>query len=162
MISETGYTWVDVDNICLSSNWPLFRDDFVLGYEFHDWLGKDHITNSVLGYKKDSQFADYLLCEAHSFDKTAIFWDELGAGLLQKGIQTFGYENYIQKRSVFNPIECKSWGKLWSNIELELVLRETKDSLTVNCYHEMSRRAGIDRNHFPTGSALDYFWNKYF
>jgi len=162
MIRETGCIWVDVDNICLSKDWPTFENDIVLGYEFHDWLGRDRITGSVLGYKKESEFADFLVNNADSFDKSTIHWEQLGSELISKGVQIFGYENLIQNREVFNPIVCTSWEKLWSEKDLDFVLKESEKSLSINCYNEMGRRAGIDRNNFRSGSALDYFWNKYF
>jgi hypothetical protein len=158
MIKQTGRAWVDTDIICMSSDWN-FKNNTFASIE-HTVLGS-FVTGGVLGLPQDSDIVDYLIHESTNFDKTKIVWNEVGPALVDKAFKKFNYQEYIYPQEIFCGISLYDFENLWNPNKLQDILSLESVSKSISAYNQMTTRAGKDKNSFPTGSALDYFYHKF-
>jgi hypothetical protein len=156
MIQKTGLTWTDTDNICLQNRWRF--PDYLFGMQ-----GGPHkiVANGLLRAPKNSPLIKDLVNIANDFDKKKIKWGEIGPQLLTEKIHEYKLNKYIQEPQVFYPVHYWEWKDLFDPEKRNVVLRKTRNSHTVQIWHQMLNREGFDNNNFPKGSAMDYFYKKY-
>lgn len=158
MIKKTGLAWVDADTICLSDDWN-FKDNIYASEEIHG--GGRMVVGGVLSLPQNSEIVNYLILESQNFDKSKIKWSEIGPLLVNKAFHNFGYMDYVYPQKVFCGINFKNWNILWEPSKLDYVLKITKESKSISVYNQQCTRFKIDKNNFPPGSAMDYFYNKF-
>lgn len=156
MIQKTGLTWTDTDNICLQDKWRF--PEYLFGMQ-----GGPHkiVANGLLRAPKDSQLISDLVEIANNFNKKKIKWGEIGPQLLTEKIHNYKLNQYIQEPVVFYPVNYWEWKDLFDPLKRLEVLNKSKRSHTVQIWHQMLNREGLDKDNFPEGSAMDYFYRKY-
>lgn len=157
MIQNTDLAWTDLDNICLSDKWDF--DNIIAGFE--DDNGVKQVVGAVLYLKPDSEILKYLIDKSSSFDKTKIVWAEIGPKLVHEAFNIFNLIDHVQDTNTFYPIKYTEWDLLWKPSTKKIALEKVSQSKCISIYHHMVKRAGIDRNKFPQGSAIEYFYNKF-
>lgn len=156
MIQKTGLTWTDTDNICLKSRWKFPK--YVFGLQ-----GGGHglVANGLLGAPAKSDLIKDLVETSSNFDKSEIKWGEIGPQLLTDRIKKYDLEKYIQNPTVFYPVNYWEWKWLFDPEYTNKVLRLSSNSYTIQIWNQMLNRDGIDKDSFPEGSVMDYFYRKY-
>lgn len=156
MIQKTGLTWTDTDNICLQNRWRF--PDYIFGMQ-----GGPHkiIANGILRAPKNSPIIKDLASAANNFDKSKIKWGEIGPQLLTKKVSEYKLNKYIQEPQVFYPVNYWEWQDLFDPKKGKVIIRKTRNSHTVQIWHQMLNREGFDKDNFPKGSAMDYFYKRY-
>ena len=156
MIMKTGLTWTDTDNICLKKRWRFPK--YLFGMQ-----GGPHkiVANGLLNAPKNSELIKVLVDISNDFNKKDIKWGEIGPELLTEKIHQYELNRYIQDPDVFYPINYWEWKDLFDPEKINHVLRRSSNSHTIQIWHQMLNREGIDKNDFPKGSAMDYFYKKY-
>jgi hypothetical protein len=157
MIQDTGLIWTDTDNICLKSDWSF--SEYIFGIEE---AASNRVANSLLFAPKDSPLLLDLIEQSQSFDRKLITWSEIGPQLLTDLIKKHGLQDYAMPPNVFYPVHFSAWKSLWQEERFSTVKEYIKYSYTLQVWNQMRNREGIDPNHFPEGSALDYFYNLYY
>lgn len=165
MVDKFDMIWVDADTLCCSDNWNFFKDDLLFSKEYGG--AKDYFVGGVLSLPTDSLISNYLVRKSSKFDLNSIKWAEIGPILLSNAIKSFDYESYAQDPQVLCMIEMKEAFKFWSRRHArEIILRtrepETKSASLYNGMLTIFGRQNINTDNIPRGSAMDYFYNKYF
>jgi hypothetical protein len=158
MIKQTGMTWVDADVLCMSADWK-FKDNIFASLEKTS-IG-DFVTGAVLGLPKDSEIIEWLVHESTNYDKNKIFWSEVGPSMVTNGFKKFNYMEYVYPQEIFCGISIYDFEDLWNPDKLQDILSLEGISKSISAYNQMTTRAKKDKNNFPIGSALDYFYNKF-
>lgn len=154
MIQKTGLAWVDADTICLTSNWN-FKDNIYAGFE------KDMVVGGVLSLPQDSPALKYLIKKSTSFDKTKINWIDVGPALVDKTFRKHDLMDYVYSEQTFCGIHFSEWQKLWKPKFFKEIKRLERTGKSISIYNSMVTRAEIDKNVFPRGSAMEYFYRKF-
>lgn len=156
MIQKTGLIWTDTDNICLKSRWSF--PQYCYGLQ-----GGGHgiVANGILKAPSDSKLIKDLVEASSSFNKEEIKWGEIGPQLLTEKIKENNLENYIQRPRVFYPINYWEWEDLFIPERTSHVVSVSSESYTIQIWHQMLNRIGYDKNNFPEGSVMDFFYKKY-
>lgn len=156
MISKTGLTWTDTDNICLKSKWNF--PEYLFGMQ-----GGPHkiVANGLLRAPMNSQLVADLMEYANSFDKNQISWGEIGPQLLTAKIKEHKLTAFIKTPIVFYPINYWEWEDIFNPLKKEEVLNRSQKSHTIQIWNQMLNRNGIDNNNLPEGSAIDYYCKLY-
>jgi hypothetical protein len=155
MIKKTGLTWTDTDSVCLRSDWDF--GDYLFGFE-----EDDRLANGILRMPQDSDLINFLIKNSIKYDKSKIIWSEIGPLLVTKGANRFKVLKYAQPPEVFYPIHFWQWKKIWLRDYKQEVLNKCKDAHTLQIWNQFLNREGIDKNNLPKGSAIEYFYDKYF
>lgn len=158
MIKKTGRAWVDADIICMSKDWN-FKDNIFACLE-KSIIG-DFVTNAILSLPKNSEIVDYLVYESTNFDKSKIVWNEVGPALVDRAFKKFNYMEYVYPQEIFCGISADNFEDLWNPNKLQDILLLEGISKSISAYNQMTTRAKKDKNNFPIGSALHYFYNKF-
>jgi len=144
---ESGSTWVDLDVLCLSSNWPA--DIFLAGLET-----KRRINNAVLRVPGESSLLRDLINFSKKPENPNNF-GETGPFLLTKLMEKNKGSLEPQPQEVFYPV--KHWEtNLLIDPNYYLVAKDrVTNSLAVHLYNELIIRAAIPKNMLPPkGSFL--------
>jgi hypothetical protein len=158
MIKQTGRAWVDTDIICMSSDWN-FKDNIFASLE-KTAIG-DFVTGGVLGLPKDSEIVDWLVNESTNYDKSKIFWSEVGPFMVTDAFKKFNFMEYVYPQETFCGININDFEDLWNPNKLQDILSLESVSKSISAYNQMTTRAKIDKNNLPNGSAIEYFYNKF-
>jgi hypothetical protein len=154
MIKKTGLTWVDADTVCLSPDWDSLGDTYAC-------LENETVVGGVLSLPKDSEALDYLIRKSTQFDKTKIKWTDVGPALVDKAFRSFGLMEHVYPMDIFCGIHWSKWEKLWNPKYIKEIKKLEQTGKSISIYNSMVTRSGIDKNNFPKGSAMDYFYNKF-
>lgn len=157
MIEKTGLTWIDADIICMTEDWN-FKDNIYCSKE----LESNAATGAVLSLPRDSDAIKFLIRESEAFDMSKLSWSEIGPVLVNRAFNEFGLSDYIYDYRTFCGIGYTEYYKLWLPSELENILKTTASSKAVSMYNQMCKINGIDRSYLPVGSAIEYFYNKFY
>ena len=158
MIKETGLIWIDADIICLSDNWN-FDNNIFASIEDGDW--GTFVNGGILSLNKNSEIVDFLIDESFKFDKDKIIWSEVGPALLTTAFNKFDYMQYAYPQETFLGIGLGEFKDLWDPNKKNKILDLYKTSKSISAYNHQVVREGINRDTFPLGSAMDYFYNKF-
>lgn len=159
MINKTGKVWIDADVLCMSPDWN-FKDNIFASVESVA-NNPDCIAGGVLSLPQNSEIINYLIEESVNFDKNKIVWGEIGPQLLDKAFKKFNYLEYAYPHKVFFGINYTQYDYMWRPDKLKDVLELEKESKSISMYNQMITRSGKDKNDFPEGSAIEYFYKKF-
>ena len=157
MIQKTGLAWVDADTICLSPNWN-FEDNIFASWE----IGMDPcVVGGVLSLPKDSEIVKYLVSSVDSIDITTAGWATMGPHLLHTAFKKYDYMKYAYHYKVFLGIQIHEWITLWTPQGFDFVMGLYDTTKCISLYNAMATAAGIDKNSLPSGSAMEFFYNRF-
>jgi hypothetical protein len=155
MIKKTGLIWTDTDSICLKSDWDF--GDYLFGFE-----EDERLANGILKMPQNSDLINFLIKHSVDYDKTKIVWSEIGPLLVTKGANMFNVIKHAQRPEVFYPIHFWQWKKIWLSESCEEVLKKCEGSHTIQIWNQFLNREGINKNKLPRGSAMEYFYKKFY
>lgn len=154
MIYKTGLSWVDADTICLTSDWDM-KDNTYAGFE------RDMVVGGVLSLPQDSLALRYLIKASTKFDKTKINWIDVGPALVDKVFRKYSLMDYVYSEKTFCGIHWSEWEKLWSPKHIKEIKKLEQTGKSISIYNSMVTISGRDKNDFPKGSAMEYFYDKF-
>jgi hypothetical protein len=152
MIKKTGLTWIDVDTLCLSSDWN-FPNQFIFGKGFDE---NDHIITGVLGIPKDHPVLDHIILSFSQMDISSTSWTGY-MFVVTKSLKKFRLFNLFQKAEIFSPIDWKEIDVLYKKEKFDYVMSKINNSKCMAIYNSSLNTLGVDQNIFPEGSAMEYF-----
>jgi hypothetical protein len=158
MIQKTGRTWIDCDQLCMSADWD-FEEDILASIEYS--LYGFFIVGGVLRLPQNSEILDYVIDYAESFDKTQMHWAEIGPSLLTEAFEKFGLTDKAQPQEVLLGIPIHEFKDLWDPSKLDYFLSFNKNTKSISLYNQLISKEKLDKNNFPEGSAMEYFYNKF-
>ena len=136
LLRERGGWWVDLDIVCMR---PLTDpEEYAFALEAPGYLG-----NCVLFSRPASLAIEYLWNVARKKDPTRLFWCEIGPPLVQEAVDRFELQRCVMPAATFCPIPSSLW------FDTFVPGRGTEigdDSLGVHFWHEMWRRARLDKD----------------
>ena len=158
MIFNTGNVWVDADTLCRSSDWN-FKNNIFASYEH--WEHGANVVNGVLSLPQKSSIVKYLITKTKNINKNNMKWGDLGPILLNEAFHKFKYMRYAYPPEVFCGIKVFDCKFFWDPSKLEYILSIGEPTKSISIYNTMATTYGLDKNNFPKGSPLDYFYNKF-
>jgi hypothetical protein len=155
LLLERGGWWVDLDTVCLR---PFeFRDEYVFASEF----GGDGeiLSNCILKAEPGSRFAEFVWRACLMKDPSKLVWGETGPRLVAEAVQALGLERFAKPAKTFCPLSFRDWGSLLCpGAEPEFDV----DTCAVHLWHEMWRRAGIDKDaRYPADCPFERLKSRY-
>lgn len=157
MIQKTGDVWVDADTILLTDDLSELENK---EYVFTKGLFEDLYLQGVLKAPKESKLISDLVTQSSTINLChGTRFAELGPFLFDPIIKTNNLEEYsvpLNKLCLYSFID---WKRLWSPNTLTKVLEDSEHAYMASVY--TSAVEGVDRNTFPPGSAMEYFYNKF-
>lgn len=157
MIKKTGEVWVDADTILLTDNlYDLEHKDYV----FTKGRFEDLYLQGVLKAPKDSKIIEELVFKSNQTmfnDRTR--FAELGPFLFDPLVKKHELEKYCVPLELLCLYSFLDWKNFWEPNNLSKVIEDSKDSYMASVY--TSAVEGVNKNNFPSGSAMEYFYNKF-
>jgi hypothetical protein len=136
LLLERGGWWVDMDIVCLR---PLpDPDEYAFALENANFLG-----NCVLFSPAGSAPLEYVWDVARKKEPAKLAWCEIGPPLVQDAVNRFGLQRSVMPPPAFCPVPSSRW------YDTFVPGRRTEfgpESLGVHLWHEMWRRARLDKN----------------
>lgn len=153
MIKKTGYTWTDVDMMCLSSDWN-FGTKFIFGKGYD---GDNHINPGILSIPQNHEVVDDMI---YSIENNAFRSDDwIGYMLVvTESLKKFNLFNLFQNAETFSPIDWTEVDVLYKPEKFDYVMSKISKSKSMAIYNSALNNMGIDQNIFPEGSAIRYFY----
>lgn len=155
MIKKVGKVWVDMDTICLSSDWNFGSQTYA------SYIGKD-VSNAVLSIEKDSSVIDFLIKNAsfiyEKLNEEIINYRLIGSILLTKAFKEFDLMDKVLPEHVLTGFSYADSEILFRQYEPKLIKNGTK---AISIYNSNFRGREHEKNNLPEGSFLEYFYNKY-
>lgn len=155
MIKKVGKVWVDMDTICLSSDWNFGSQTYA------SYIGQD-VSNAVLSIEQDSKVIDFLIENAsHIYDKLneeIINYRLIGSILLTKAFKEFNLMDNVMPEVVLTGIPYSQSDLLFQKYDPLLISHRSK---SLSIYNSNFRGREHEKNNLPKGSFLEHFYNKY-
>lgn len=155
MIKKTGKTWVDMDTVCLSSDWNFGSKTYA------SYIGQ-HVNTAVLSMDKDSEAIDYLIENASKIytmlNEEKINYRVIGSLLLTPTFEKFNLMDNVLPEIVLTGISYGDSDRLFKKYDPLLISPESK---SIAMYNSNFRGREHEKNDLPKGSFLEYFYNKY-
>lgn len=158
MVRDTGLVWTDTDNVCLRSDWP--KQDYIFGMQAAD--SNETIAGGILKAPNNSIFISELIRKSIEFDKENIAWSEIGPKLVTSKVNELDLISYAIPIEGFYSIGFQEWEMLWDKKYFNSVIERSKNSYCIQIWNQMRNRAEVDGDDLPSGSAIEYFYNKYY
>jgi hypothetical protein len=156
MIKKTGLIWVDVDTLCLSSDWN-FPTQFIFGKGSDE---NNHVVPGVLGIPKDHPVLDHMILSMNQIDSSSTSWT-VYMFVVTRSLKRFRLFKLFQKAEIFNPIDWTEIDVLYKKEKFDYVMSKIKNSKCMAIYNSSLNKLGVDQNVFPEGSAIKYFYDKF-
>jgi len=160
MLMETDYTWVDMDAVCLKSDWDF--PEYLFGWEYPEGQYR-YINNAVIRLPKNSEALKFMYDYAISYNKNNLdfFMDrgcptDLSSKLLEITAKKFDLYKYVQDESVFYPVPEANWYISEDEYTIDKVHKLTENSHTAHISRSMLSSLTI-----PNISYLGYLADKY-
>jgi len=150
LLAKEDFIWADADTICLREDWDFSEYLFSFQEPFK-------VTNNVLGYPKDSTLAKRLVEEAVYEEGKA--YDNLGPVLLTRLVSELGLGGYVLPAQTFNPLHWTEYALPFDANKFQYVLERIKGAHALSLSNYLLKFHKINRDEFPTGSAMD-FWDQ--
>ena len=139
LLLERGGWWVDLDTVCLK---PFdFAEAYVFSSEVNE--GEPHINCGMVKCPAGSPLMSYLWGETDRLEPSALTWGQCGPQLMQRGVEMFSLESFVQPPSVFCPISHHDWRRL---LEPAVAWDFGVETRAVHLWHEMWRRSQLDKD----------------
>lgn len=156
MVEKFNFGWVDADTICLTDEW--FPDDEYYCIMQHN----GEVQNGIFRLPQGSDILQHIIKSSDMVDRSLLGWTDTNSNILNKAFDMFpDYKRYLIDESLVNGIEWQDWYYLWTPEHFKNVIEISKNIKSFSVYNEMASRAGIDKNNLPSGSAIEFFYNKY-
>lgn len=139
MLLEIGGWWVDTDVVALKAF--DFDEPYVFASE-QNRNGSCNPTTCVMKVPAGSDVMRYCWDKAKTIERKTVQWGTIGPKLLTKAVFSLNLEEYARSPATFCPVE-------WFIAEKDPVVPSPPDisrSYAVHLWHEMWRRARIDKN----------------
>lgn len=158
MIKKYGFVWTDLDSICLKK--IDIDSNYIFGINDANNM-EEYVATSFLSLPQDSEILDSIIFDSEQIISQHNYkWGPMGPTLLTKKVFEFSLEEMVLPAKYFAPIHFSNWKYLWEKEMFKTVYQASKDSYTIQIWNEMVNRSGIDRNHFPTGSYINFLYKK--
>lgn len=157
MIKETGDVWVDADTLLLTSDLSELEEK---EYIFTKGEFENLYLQGVLKAPKDSQLISELVKKSRSItlgDRSR--FAEIGPFLFDPEIKNQGLEEHCIPLSKLCLYSFLDWKNLWDPSKLSMVIESAEHAYMASVY--TSAVEGVNRQVFPSGSAMEYFYNKF-
>lgn len=139
LLLERGGWWVDMDLICLK---PFrFPSEYVFASEMA--AGRQCITNSVIKAPAGSPVIAQAWKACQALDKSQLKWGQSGPALFSQCVEHHNLTEFVQRPSVFCPIDPPDWETVLASDVRHRFLEET---CAVHLWHELWRRANRDKD----------------
>lgn len=141
LLYRNGNWWSDTDVVCLR------RFDFGSKYVFASERqrdGESTPTTCIIRTPPESEIMKYCLEQSQWHNRKTVLWGTIGPRLLTQAIIALRLDRYVQSPDVFCPYD---W--FLSEVDPEgqlLAPAEVSRCHGVHLWHEMWRRAGLDKN----------------
>jgi hypothetical protein len=136
MINEYDLIWVDLDNICLSSEWKW--PDFFVSY-----MHSTAVNNAVLYAKPNSDFINYLIEKTSNFDYVNSYNGyELGPHLLSEMIKDKKLQHLVSPKYTVYPIHYADIHKIFENKNALFCQIATRKAFSLHLWRTTFRDSG--------------------
>lgn len=157
MLNKYDLIWSDCDMVCLTDDFSFFTD----GYLFSIEKSTNCVNGDLLKFPIGSEPLTYLIEQAEAYPKDKIQWGDIGPFLLTTVVNRFNLVKYNLPSELIHTLENEEWGKYWKPEHLEEVLSRCNNAKTASLYNALATYHKMDKNNFPHGSALEYFYNRF-
>lgn len=146
LLLDRGGWWVDTDVVCLK---PFdFPGEHVLASEQADPAegGGVIASSSVMKQPRGSALMEWAWEICQQKDPASLRWGQVGPRLVQAGIDTFGWQHFMQPPTVFSPVPFYDWRGLIDPLRT-FTFEEVH---AVHLWHQKWREHGVDPDgEFP-------------
>ena len=143
LLARYGGIWSDCDMVCLKPLDDVIAADYVIATEYRDRERQVALANNcLLKVPAGSPFIAECNATAMSADMEKSVWGELGPSMLTVMVRKHGLEHVIVPPWRFSPL---GWWEFPRLVE-DTVVQWPDATLAVQCFNEMWRRAGMDKN----------------
>ncbi len=158
LLLERGGWWMDTDTVCLK---PFdFPGPVVIASE-HSWWGSK-VSSGILRLPPEHDIARQCYEFASRADRAALNWGDIGPKLLQRVVEATGQSHLVEEPRVFCPIPWRRWRLSLRDDPRACSRYLSDDTHAVHLWHEMGRRAGMERlATFPDGSLVSRLMRQY-
>ena len=156
LLLDRGGWWVDLDTVCLR---PFdFSGEYVFASEPGD-RGGEVLTNAILKSEAGSPFLEYVWGVCLEKDPAKLVWGETGPRLVADAVGRLGLKRYAKPAKTFCPVSYREWRSL---ITPDAALEFDADTWAVHLWHEMWRRAGVDKDkNYPPACQFERLKSRY-
>jgi hypothetical protein len=141
LLLDRGGWWVDTDVVCVK---PFdFPGEHVLASEDADPQegGGVIASSSVLKQPPGSALMQWAWEMCQQKDPASILWGQVGPRLVQAGIDTLGWQGFLQPPPVFSPVPSYDWRALTDPLRTFTFGEEVH---AIHLWHQMWRGHGVD------------------
>lgn len=161
MIKKTGEVWIDTDTLCLSEY--FFEDkDFVFINQTraNDW---ERIAGSILKLPSNHPIVDELIDGSRKRISEGLdHWCDIGPIILTNKTREYGIDNLaIHDRLVNLFTMFTETTRFWEPEYKDEIIEMSKNCYSASFFTGGLTARGIDKNAIPSGSAVEYFYNKF-
>jgi GT2 family glycosyltransferase len=159
LLWERGGWWSDTDAVCVR---PFaFPHEYVFSSEnVSSDCGKTldgiHINNGTICVPAGSPIMEYCWNTCKEMDLQKIPWGTSGPALIQKAVNKFGLQKYVQAPEVFCPVDGWDVEKLINSSE---TLNIPKNARAIHLWNTMWPVRKMNKDEFPVGSPYDQLRN---
>ena len=156
LLLDRGGWWVDLDIVCLR---PFdFSGEYVFASEPGD-RGGEVLTNAILKSEAGSPFLEYVWRVCLEKDPSKLVWGETGPRLVTDAVGRLGLKRFAKPAKTFCPVSYREWRSL---ITPDAALEFDVDTWAVHLWHEMWRRAGVDKDkNYPPACQFERLKSRY-
>ncbi len=149
-------TWIDMDFVCLSSDWNL-DTDFLIGIE------NGRIVNTaVIGLQGQQQLASDLFSSISKVDWSRVKWGDTGPRFLTSELEKRNLLNQCLPEFEFYPIHFSGVSALYDPSQLERVKQIISQSRGIHLWNEVLTKNFVDKSTCPPiGSFLHSLFEKH-
>ena len=143
LLARLGGIWSDCDLVCLKPLDNVIAADYVIATEWRDSGRQVALANNcLLKAPAGSPFIAECNAIAMSADTEKSRWGELGPSMMTVLVRRHALEHLLAPPWRFSPL---GWWE-FSRLVEDTVLQWPDATLSVHCFNEMWRRAGLDKN----------------
>lgn len=157
LLNAVDTIWSDCDMLCFSDDFSFIKDDYLFSIEPNTKC----VNGDLLKLPRGSAVLLDLIQKAEDYPKKSIKWAEIGPFLITT---VFENHNILNKEIPFHMTHVftnEEWYKYWQPEYKEEVIDKCRNAKTASIYNALATYHISDRNSFPVGSALEYFYNKF-
>lgn len=143
LLNRRGGIWSDCDIVCLQPLQDAMSDDYVIATEYRDRRRQMALANNcLLKAPAGSPFIAECNAVAMGVEPEKSGWGELGPAMLTVMVRKHALERFLAPPWRFCPL---GWWEFRRVIE-DAVMQWPDVTLSMHCFNEMWRRAGLDKN----------------
>lgn len=156
MMEKTNFHWVDADTICISKKW-FGQDETYLVQQKNG-----EVQAPVSRLPQNSDILNFLINEIEKINIRESEWNDSNSNVFLKALEVFPeYRNYLIDEDLVNGVSYQEYWKFFDPLYKDEILNFKENAKSVTPFNGMLTRHNIDKNFFPIGSAIQYFYNKF-